>query len=57
LLMSRGSLEIFARGPITIVFWLLTALSIVLIIRSTMAAARIRRAQARAASISAEAQD
>jgi putative tricarboxylic transport membrane protein len=43
LLMSRGSYEIFARGPITIVFWCLTAVSIVLIIRSTIATARMKR--------------
>jgi len=47
LLMSRGSLEIFARGPITIVFWCLTVLSIILIIRSTLNTARMKRKYAR----------
>ena len=50
LLMSRGSLEIFARGPITILFWCLTVISVVMIIRSTMRAARIKRDAARSAS-------
>ncbi len=43
LLMSRGSLEIFVRGPITIIFWCLTVISVVFIVRSTLAAARMRR--------------
>ncbi len=49
LLMSRGSLEIFARGPITILFWCLTVLSITMIIRSTVKAARLKREAARSA--------
>lgn len=47
MLMSRGELDIFVRGPITIIFWCLTVISVVLIVRSTMAAARIRRQQRR----------
>lgn len=43
LLMSGGSLEIFLRGPITVIFWCLTVASLYFIIRSTIAAARIRR--------------
>jgi len=43
LLMSRGSLDIFIRGPITIIFWCLTVISVVFIVRSTLAAARIQR--------------
>ncbi|WP_071795862.1 tripartite tricarboxylate transporter permease [Natronohydrobacter thiooxidans] len=50
LLMSRGNLEIFVRGPITILFWCLTILSVVMIIRATMRAARLKREAARSAS-------
>lgn len=49
LLMSRGNLEIFVRGPITILFWCLTIFSVVIIIRSTVRAARIKREAGRAA--------
>jgi putative tricarboxylic transport membrane protein len=40
MLMSRGDLSIFARGPITILFLCLTVISVVMIIRATMRAAR-----------------
>ncbi|TQM94802.1 putative tricarboxylic transport membrane protein [Roseinatronobacter monicus] len=43
LLMSRGDLSIFARGPITILFLCMTVISVVLIIRSTVKAARLKR--------------
>ena len=42
LLMSQGSLDILARGPITWFFWGLTVLAIVLIVRQTMQASRER---------------
>lgn len=48
MLMSRGNLDIFVRGPISILFWCLTVISIVLIVRSTVATARLKRAQAQA---------
>jgi putative tricarboxylic transport membrane protein len=43
MLMSRGSLDIFMRGPITILFWCLTFATIVLIVRSTVRGARLKR--------------
>ena len=43
LLMSRGDFSIFARGPITILFLCMTVISVVLIIRSTVKAARLKR--------------
>lgn len=43
LLMSRGDLDIFMRGPITILFWCMTIVSVVLIVRSTVRAARLKR--------------
>lgn len=43
LLMSRGDLDIFMRGPITILFWCLTVVSVLLIVRSTVRAARLKR--------------
>lgn len=46
MLMSRGSLDIFMRGPITILFWCLTVVSIVLIAKSLLGAARLRRESA-----------
>ncbi|WP_108485499.1 tripartite tricarboxylate transporter permease [Oceaniglobus ichthyenteri] len=49
MLMSRGDFEIFARGPITILFWCLTAVSVVLIIRSTLREARQKRERGKAA--------
>ena len=49
LLMSRGSAEIFVRGPITILFWCLTIFSVVMIIRATLRAARMKREAAEAA--------
>ncbi|MFN7002367.1 MAG: tripartite tricarboxylate transporter permease [Roseinatronobacter sp.] len=49
LLMSRGSLEIFVRGPITILFWCLTVVSVVMIIRATVRAARLKREAAKSA--------
>ena len=44
LLMSRGSMEIFLRGPITWFFWALTVLAIVIIFRQSM---QLRRDRAR----------
>lgn len=49
LLMSRGSPDIFIRGPITILFWCLTIFSVVMIIRATLRAARLKREAAKAA--------
>lgn len=49
LLMSRGDLDIFARGPITILFLFLTVASVVLIVKSTVQSARSKRRAARAA--------
>jgi putative tricarboxylic transport membrane protein len=46
MLMSRGDLSIFARGPITILFLCLTVISVVMIIRATMRAARMKREMA-----------
>ncbi|MCH8466302.1 MAG: tripartite tricarboxylate transporter permease [Roseinatronobacter sp.] len=56
MLMSRGDLSIFARGPITILFLCLTVISVVLIIRSTMRAARLKREMASYAAKSEQAQ-
>ncbi|MAM40783.1 MAG: C4-dicarboxylate ABC transporter permease [Erythrobacter sp.] len=49
MLMSRGELTIFFRGPITILFWCLAAASVALIIRSTVREARSKRQSAKAA--------
>ena len=49
MLMSRGNIEIFARGPITILFLCLTAVSVFMIVRSTVRAARIKRDYAESA--------
>ena len=47
LLMSQGSPEIFVRGPITWLFWLLTLLAVGLILKGAIDAGRARGKQAR----------
>ena len=47
LLMSQGSPEIFVRGPITWLFWLLTLLAVGLILKGAIDAGRAREKQAR----------
>ena len=49
LLMSKGSPEIFVRGPITWLFWLLTLLAVGLILKGAIDAGRARKQKTRAA--------